>query len=38
MNERLPVGLCVAVLILANVLLWRVLFLAGQALHYFIFG
>lgn len=38
MNDRLPVGLCVAVLILANLVLWRVLFLAGQALRYFLFG
>jgi len=38
MNERLPVGLCVAVLILANLVLWLVLFRLGQAAHYFIFG
>ena len=38
MNDRLPVGLCVAVLILANLVLWRVLFLAGQALHFYLFG
>lgn len=38
MNEPVSRGLLILALLLANVILWRLLFIAGQVTYHLVFG